>query len=95
MSSHTGCGRGPHQALKPPSQQGQQRAVPTGAPGGPCRTLRPRPGLNSKMGAQVDPSGAYEQDEHPHEGQDVVTASKGVPPSGYNKLWRGAACSKS
>lgn len=72
MSSHTGCGRGPHQeVLKPPSQQGQQC---------PCRTLRPRPGLNSKMGAQVDPSGAYEQDEHPHEGQDVVTASKGCRP---------------
>lgn len=31
-------------------------------------------------GAQVDPSGAYEQDEHPHEGQDVVTASKGCRP---------------
>ena len=48
-----------------------------------------------QQGAKVDPSGAYEQDENPHEGRDVVTASKGVPHSGYNKLWRGAACSKS
>lgn len=97
-SSHAGCGHGPHQALKPPSQQGQQRATP------PRRARRPRPGPKSKTGPRWTPVGPRSRMSTPMRGGmlslhlrgcrslGVTNSSEGQPAKKASREHPGGCC---